>query len=54
MPTPECAARVALYSGYCGIGMRMPDLGLAIRAERSNVTPADAPAVMKMWFGFDG
>jgi hypothetical protein len=32
----------------------MPDLGLAMSIESSNVTPADAPAVRKMWFGFDG
>jgi hypothetical protein len=36
------------------MGMRMPDLGFAIITVRSNVTPADVPAVRKMWFGFDG
>ena len=54
MATPEWPASVAVYSGYCGIGMRMPERGLEISIEMSNVTPADAPAVRKIWFGSEG
>jgi len=54
MGAPEKEARVAVYSGYCGIGMRMPDFGEEMSMDMVRETPAEAPPVRKIWFGSEG
>jgi len=54
IPTPWYCVSAAVYKGYCGMGIRMPDLGDEMSIEMSNETPAEAPDVRKIWLGFAG